>query len=86
MPNKKQSKFKGEPSVSQEVNVLALVKGTERYLFLFNEETRAEAFRTMARFAANSELSFTWYDAAMMSQKMRQDDSSRTVNLNSMDF
>jgi len=72
--------------VSQEVNVLALTKGSERYIFLFNEEHRPETFRTFARFASDPELSFTWYDAAIMSRKIRQRDSSETVNLNSMDF
>ncbi|MDO4859070.1 MAG: hypothetical protein Q4A17_14130 [Thermoguttaceae bacterium] len=40
----------------------------------------------MARYASDPELSFTWYDAAVLSQKIRQDDSSPTVNINSMDF
>lgn len=51
--------------------MLALVKGEERYLFLFNDETRSEVLRTLGRFASNPELSFTWYDAAVMSQKVR---------------
>ena len=72
--------------MSQEVNVLALVKGSERYLFLYNEENRAETFRVMARYAANPELSFTWYDAAVLCQKIRQEDTSKTVNINTMDF
>jgi len=72
--------------VSQEVNVLALTKGSERYIFLFNEEHRADTFRAFARYASDPELSFSWYDAAIMSRKIRQSDSSETVNLNSMDF
>lgn len=58
-------------TVSQDVNVLALAKGQERYLFLFNDETRADALRTLGRFASNPELSFSWYDAAVLSQKIR---------------
>ena len=72
--------------MNQEVNVLALTKGPERYLFLFKDENRTEVFHILARYASNPELSFTWYDAAVLSQKIRQDDSSRTVNINSMDF
>ena len=56
----------------QDINVLALVKGEERYIFLYDEAHRAETLRTLGRFASNPELSFTWYDAAVLSQKIRQ--------------
>ena len=62
-----------EEAVNQDVNVLALVKGTERYVFFYNESTRADLFRTIARYASNPELSFTWYDAAVISQKIRHE-------------
>ena len=55
-----------------DINILALAKGEERYIFLYNEETRNETLRTLGRFASNSELSFSWYDAAVMSQKVRK--------------
>jgi hypothetical protein len=57
--------------VSQDINVLALVKGNERYIFLYDDASRAEALRTLGRYASNPELSFTWYDAAVLSQKIR---------------
>ena len=59
-------------TVSQEINVLALVKGEERYIFLFDDKNRAETLRTLGRYASDPELSFTWYDAAVLSQKIRQ--------------
>ncbi|MDR2641286.1 MAG: hypothetical protein LBC74_00665 [Planctomycetaceae bacterium] len=65
--------YKGENSMSQDVNVLALVKGEERYIFLYNDANRAETLRTLGRYASNPELSFTWYDAAVLSQKIRQE-------------
>ncbi len=55
-----------------DINVLALVKGKERYIFLFDDSQRADALRTLGRFASNTDLSFTWYDAAVLSQKVRQ--------------
>jgi len=57
--------------VSQDINVLALVKGHERYIFLFDDKNRSEALRTLGRYASNPDLSFTWYDAAVLSQKIR---------------
>lgn len=58
--------------MTQDINVLALVKGSERYVFLYDDANRAEALRTLGRYASNPELSFTWYDAAVLSQKIRQ--------------
>ena len=57
----------------QDINVLALVKGEERYVFLYDDASRAEALRTLGRFASNPELSMTWYDAAVLSQKVRKE-------------
>ena len=59
--------------MTEDINVLALVKGTERYVFLYDDTSRAETLRTLGRYASNPELSFTWYDAAVLSQKIRQE-------------
>ncbi len=59
--------------MGQEINVLALIKGSERYVFLYDDASRCEVLRTLGRFASNPELSFTWYDAAVLSQKIRQE-------------
>lgn len=58
-------------NVSQDINVVALVKGEERYIFLFNDEKKSETLRTLGRYASDSKLSFSWYDAAVLSQKVR---------------
>lgn len=57
--------------MDKEINVLALVKGEERFIFLFDDENRDETLRQLARFAANPELDFSWYDAAMLSRRIR---------------
>lgn len=54
------------------INVLAMVKGEERYIFLYDDQNRTETLRMLGRFAADPNLSFTWYDAAVMSKKIRQ--------------
>ncbi len=59
--------------MNQDINVLALVKGSERYVFLFDDSSRAETLRTLGRYASNPDLSFTWYDAAVLSQKIRHE-------------
>jgi hypothetical protein len=64
--------------VTQDINVLALVKGSERYIFLYDDEQRSETLRTFGRYASNPDLSFTWYDAAVLSQKLRQEAQKTT--------
>lgn len=59
--------------MSQDINVVALVKGAERYVFLYDDASRAQTLRMLGRYASNPELSFTWYDAAVLSQKIRQE-------------
>ncbi len=54
------------------VNVLALVKENERYVFLYDEESAATLLRTLGKYAGDRELSFSWYDAAVLSQKVRR--------------
>lgn len=57
---------------SRDINVVALVKGGERYVFLYDDDSRAETLKTLGRYAANPELSFSWYDASVLGQKIRQ--------------
>lgn len=57
---------------SRDINVIALVKGSERYVFLYDDESREETLKTLGRYAANPELSFSWYDASVLGQKVRQ--------------
>jgi hypothetical protein len=42
-------------------------------VFLYDDASRAETLRTLGRYASNPDLSFTWYDAAVLSQKIRQE-------------
>jgi hypothetical protein len=59
-------------AMTHELNVLALVKDSERYIFLYDEESSDTLLQTLGRFAADKDLSFTWYDAAVLSQKVRR--------------
>jgi len=60
---------------SRDINVIALVKGGERYVFLFDDDSREQTLRTLAEYASNPDLSFSWYDAAMLGQKVRRTSS-----------
>jgi hypothetical protein len=54
------------------INVLALVKDNERFVFLYDDESCPQLLQTLGRYAADPELNFTWYDAAVLSQKVRR--------------
>lgn len=62
----------GQRIVQRGMNVLALVKGSERYVFLYDDASPDAVLQTIGRYAADPELSFTWYDAAVLSQKVRK--------------
>ncbi|QDT67603.1 hypothetical protein MalM25_05030 [Planctomycetes bacterium MalM25] len=65
--------------MNDDVNVLALVKGKERYLFLYDDSQQADALRALGRHASDPELSFTWYDAAVLSRRIRNEAKEREV-------
>ncbi len=56
----------------KDFNVLALVKDSERYVFLYDDESVGVFLQNLGRYALDKELSFTWYDAAVLSQKVRK--------------
>ena len=75
-----------QTSMPRSMNVLALVKGSERYVFLYDDESPGVLLQQLGRFAADSELSFTWYDAAVLSQKVRRMKQERRQELKSDRF
>jgi hypothetical protein len=58
--------------MSSSVNVLALVKDGERFVFLYDETSIGTLLQTLGKYAADPELNFSWYDAAVLSQKVRR--------------
>lgn len=50
---------------------IAITKGVERYVFLYDEQSIGALLDTFARFAADPELSFTWFDAADLAKAIR---------------
>ena len=53
------------------VNVLALVRDEHRYIFLYDDESIREVLSHLSASAADPELEFSWYDAAILSQRIR---------------
>lgn len=62
---------RGEP-VPHEFNVLALIKGRERYIYVYDDVSRRELIDSFRDQAADPQLSFSWFDAAVLSDKARE--------------
>lgn len=71
--------------MSRAVNVLALVRNGQRYIFLYDDNSVQQVLHQLAEFAADCELDFTWYDAATLSQRVC-DLQSEAVSLEAEDF
>jgi hypothetical protein len=58
--------------VRREYNVLALIKGNERYVFVYDDEAHEPLLDALRDQAADPRLSFTWFDAAILTEKARE--------------
>jgi hypothetical protein len=58
--------------MSKPLNIIRLIKDGHSYIFRYTDEYRDETLRQIALFAAHEELNLNWYDAAQLSQKIRQ--------------
>ena len=54
------------------INVLAVVKGRERYIFLYHDQHAVEAHDTAWRWARYPDLSFTEEDACEVSRRLSE--------------
>jgi len=68
-----------ELDMTRGLNVLALVKDSERYVFLYDDHSPDALLQTLGKFAADPDLSFTWYDAAILSQRIRRQRQTRAT-------
>ena len=58
--------------MAQALNVLALVRDEHRFVFLYDDDSIETMLATLCQYANDPELEFTWYDAAMLAQRVRQ--------------
>jgi hypothetical protein len=62
----------GKICMGNAVNVLALVRDGQRYIFLYDDQSVESVLATLAEYASDPELDFSWYDAAVLSQRVRR--------------
>jgi hypothetical protein len=58
--------------MQSEVNVLALVKGHERYVYVYDDGSQQELIDALRDHAADPGLSLSWFDAAVLTSKARE--------------
>jgi hypothetical protein len=56
----------------RDLNVLALVKGAERFVFVYDDDSRAETIAAIRDQAADPAVSLNWFDAAVLTERARQ--------------
>jgi hypothetical protein len=55
-----------------EVNVLALLKGDERYVYVYDDISHPDLIRAIRDQAANPRLSLTWFDVNVLTKKAHE--------------
>jgi hypothetical protein len=65
----------------REFNVLALIKGQERYVFVYDDDSRAQLIDTFREQAADARLNLNWFDAAVLTEKARQQAGTGTADM-----
>jgi len=63
--------MRGNP-VRRELNVLALFKGNERYIYAYDDASRAGLIDAFRDDAADPHLSLSWLDVSVLIAKARE--------------
>ncbi len=58
--------------MARELNVLALIKGAERYVYVYDDHSRGPLLQAFHEQAADPALSLNYFDAAVLAQKARE--------------
>jgi hypothetical protein len=58
--------------VAREFNVLAMIKGNERYVYVYDDDSRQSLIDAFRDNAADPELNFSWFDAVVLTEKARE--------------
>ena len=58
--------------MTTEFNVLALIKGKERYVFIYDDASRESLVEVLHDQAADPELSLNWFDVVVLTKKAEE--------------
>ncbi len=58
--------------MNQEFNVLALIKGDENYVYIYDDTSKRSLIETFHSHASNVQLSLNWFDVAVLTKKAEE--------------
>lgn len=58
--------------MTHDLNVLALFKGTERFIFVYDDTSRDEVIAAVRDAAADPAVTLNWFDAAVLTERAKQ--------------
>jgi hypothetical protein len=58
--------------VHHELSVLALIRGKERFVYVYDDDSREELVEAIRQQAADPAVSLSWYDAAVLVERARR--------------
>jgi hypothetical protein len=56
----------------QDLNVLALLKGSERFVFVYDDKSRDGIIGAIRDQAADPAISMNWFDAAVLTERAKR--------------
>jgi hypothetical protein len=57
--------------MTRELNVLALFKGEERFIFVYDDDSRDALVNEIRHKAADPRVPISWFDAAVLTERVR---------------
>ncbi|MBM3979100.1 MAG: hypothetical protein FJ304_02225 [Planctomycetes bacterium] len=57
--------------MTQELNVLALIKGEERFIFVYDDDSTDVLIDDIRDKAADPAVALNWFDAAVLTERVR---------------
>ncbi len=57
--------------MTHELNVLALIKGDERFIFVYDDESKESLIDDFRHAAADPAVALNWFDASVLTERVR---------------
>lgn len=64
--------------MNRELNVLALFKGDERFIFVYDDDSRDDMIDEIRHRAADPAVAINWFDAAVLTERVRNQEEEPT--------
>lgn len=63
-----------------ELNVLALIKGDEKYVFVYDDGSQDQLLEALRDQAGDARLSLSWFDAGVLTRKAHEQATIRPID------